>query len=418
MSLDASDIIGAVKNVTKEWAKQRKAEERGARSRHTRAYVYSDRVNFTEIAHAILPAAYEHASGGGKYTVSKRQLYYASREQFRQMTGREIEYGYFANTLLVQYMNQHAATDRWKATADPRGTLVIPNAVSEVRVPCGTTQMENHLRCERESHLWDDIDPRVDVEWPAASAGQRYGAVLYIEKEGFEPLLKEARIAERFDLAVLSCKGQSNVAARRFVDEVCRADGGVPLYVVHDFDKSGFEISQRLTQVSEWAECNDRVTYRFRNRIEVTDLGLRLEDARKYGLQDEPCVFKGGFARDSICTDEEKAFLRSGRRVELNTFTAPQFIEWIESALTAHGLGNRLVPDDAVLSEAWRRALLVARLNHAIDRELQDALVRTEEEDVPNGLRERVAAAVRGGPQPWDAVLYEMAQEALHRADQ
>ena len=179
--------------------------------------------------------------------------------------------------------------------------------------------------------------------------------MLYIEKEGFEPMLQEARIAEGFDLAILSCKGQSVVAARRFVDEVCALGSGVRLFVVHDFDKAGFEISQRLTRVSDWAEEYDRVAYRFKNRIDVIDLGLRLQDVQRYGLAHEPFKFKGRFASDSICTDEEKAFLKSGRRVELNAFTSPQFIEWLERKLTQH-LPKRLIPADDIVQAAYRRA--------------------------------------------------------------
>ena len=70
LMIDASDILGVTKAVTKEWTSQRKAEERGNRSRSSRAYVYSDRVNFTDVADGILPDAYMHASGGGKYTVT------------------------------------------------------------------------------------------------------------------------------------------------------------------------------------------------------------------------------------------------------------------------------------------------------------------------------------------------------------
>ena len=66
MSIDASDILSVAKSVTKEWTKQRKAEERGSRTRYSRQYVYSDRVTFTEVAPKILPGAYDHASGGGK----------------------------------------------------------------------------------------------------------------------------------------------------------------------------------------------------------------------------------------------------------------------------------------------------------------------------------------------------------------
>jgi hypothetical protein len=229
MSITAADILEATRKVTKEWTKQRKAEERGHRSRQSRGHVYSNRVDFTDVADTILPPGYEHASGGGKYTVSKRTFFYAVRDAFKLKTGRELKSGYFAGTLLVQFMNRHPdETAAWKVTADPRGALVIPNCAYVKRVPCGTIQIDNHLREEFREEEPFNIDAGLDIQWPSAAHGQRYQAVLYIEKEGFEPLFQEARIAERFDLAVLSCKGQSVVAARKYVDHVCRRDGGSP----------------------------------------------------------------------------------------------------------------------------------------------------------------------------------------------
>jgi hypothetical protein len=44
---------------------------------------------------------------------------------------------------------------------------------------------------------------------------------LFIEKEGFAPLFKSSGIAERFDIAVMSTKGMSVVAARALVDKMC-----------------------------------------------------------------------------------------------------------------------------------------------------------------------------------------------------
>lgn len=408
MTVNAADILEVTKSVTKEWTKQRKAEERG-RSRSYREYIYSDRVYFTEVAARILPGAYRHASGDGQYTVSKRQLYYACREKFKNQTGRELEYGYFANTLLVQYLNRHPETDSWKVTADPRGTLTIPNAGHEVRIPVGTIQIDNHLRAAARTCDWFDVDAKVGVGWPSVAAGQRYQAVLYIEKEGFEPLLREAGIAERFDLGILSCKGQSVVAARKFVDHVCAAGRGVPLLVVHDFDKAGFEIAQRLTTVSGWAEENDRVTYRFKNRVNVIDLGLRLDDVEEYELEDEGCEFNGHFAPDSPCTAEEKGFLSSGRRVELNAFTSPQFVEWLEAKLAEH-LPTRLIPDDKVLADAYRRALVTARVNAAAEELYQEAVGEAESADVPADLRDQLQKLMAEDPQSWDQALYALAR--------
>ena len=203
MTIDASDILAVTKQVTQKWTKARKAEERGSRSRHSREYIYSDRVGFTEVADSIIPAGYAHASGGGLYSVSLRQMYYACREAFREHTDREIEAAYFSQTLLRQYLNRNPElTATWKITADPRGTLTIPNAANKVRIPCGTIAIEQHL-----SDVSVPIDPlnvslKLRTQWPSLAGGKRYQAVVYIEKEGFEPLLLEAKIAERFDIAI------------------------------------------------------------------------------------------------------------------------------------------------------------------------------------------------------------------------
>jgi hypothetical protein len=412
MTITAADILDVTKSVTKEWTKQRKAEERG-RSRAARAYIYSDRVDFTEVADAILPRGYAHASGNGRYTVDKRQFYYAVRDEFLEMTGREITADYFSQNLLVKYMNQHPdVTADWKITASPRGTLTIPNTGYDLRIPCGTIAVEEHLdKAALACKPFDDLeDVTVDVEWPSLAEGQRYQAVLYIEKEGFDPQLREAKIAERFDLAIVSCKGQSVIAARKFVDHVCRMGGGVPLFVLHDFDKSGFEISQRLTTVSDYSLANDLVKYEFKNEINVTDLGLRLVDVQRYGLKSERCTFKGRFPNDSIATDEEKDFLRSNRRVELNAFTAPQFIEYVTSKLTQH-LGKRLIPNDDVLQDAYRRALAVATINEAITNARDSAIGKAKAATVPKSLRRQLEKALKQSPDAWDKVLYDLVRK-------
>ena len=411
MTISASDILSATKSVTKSWTRQRRAEERGRRSTESRG-LHAGRVNFTDVADEILPGAYTHASGDGKYPVAKRQFYYACREEFKQRTGRELPADYFSNTLLVQYVNRHPEeTASWKLTSDPRGTLTIPNTSYDVHIPCGTLAIGDHLRSAAETVRSLDFNVGLPMEWPSVKHGQRYQAVVFIEKEGFAPLLEETRIAERFDVVILSCKGQSVVAARRFVDAVCSVDGGVPLLVVHDFDKAGFEISQRLTSNSEWAEETDRVAYNFINKIQVADLGLRLVDAEKYELACETVTFKGGFGADSIATSTEQAFLRSNRRIELNAFTSPQFIEWLETKLTEQGLAERLIPDDEVLVAAYRRAIGVAHINHGIAALAEQARRLAEGVAVPTALRRQLQQAMRERPaEAWDRALYALIQ--------
>ncbi len=400
--MDAQSIINAVESVTRPWAKQRKAEERG--SKRQRVYYYSDRVNFTDIADKILPTAYLHASGQGAYTVSQRQLYYAARDAFSEATGREIDYSYFSQTILRQYLNRHDVD--WKITADARGTFSIPNGSFEKRVPVGTIQIDEYLESDRHAINDEDLDASIPIEWPSMAEGQRYAAVLYIEKEGFEPLLKEAQIAERYDLAILSCKGQSVVAARKLVDNVCAKAGGVPLFVVHDFDKAGFEIADCLTEVSLAAEATDRVAYRFENEIKVMDFGLRLVDVQNYALASERCKRNYG---TSGMTKAECEFMSSGRRVELNAFTAPQFIEWLEGKLKKH-LPQRLIPDDDdLLARAYRRAIAVSKINSQLEKIRSKALEEAASASIPKSLRQKIKTEMKNAGEPWDVALYSIA---------
>ncbi|MEX1229637.1 MAG: hypothetical protein WEB58_05325 [Planctomycetaceae bacterium] len=428
MSINAADILSVTKAVTKKWEKTRKAEERGSRSRSSRQYIYSDRINFTDVMDKILPEAYQHASGGGKHWVKKRQLYYASRKRFKELTDRDIEAAYFSQTLLRKYMNTHPETASWKIAADARGHLMIPNAQHVVRVPVGTLEIDDHLRKSNRSYDGTNIDVSLPTEWPSIAPGQRYHAVLFIEKEGFEPMLEEAKIAERYDLAILSSKGQSTEAARRFIDETCFIDGGVPLFVLHDFDKAGFQIAKRLTTVGDWAEESDMVLYQFQHEINVTDLGLRLEDVKKNDLhwaaEKVPCSRRRSckcFRCQPLCqseygiTDDEYEYLYGGQRVELNALTTPQFIALIEAKLQEHGLHKRLIPaDDDVLGEAWRRALAVAEVNSAIWEAQEKATAKYSEADVPKTLRKQIQKAMKDSPAAWDQVLYRMAQSKVN----
>ena len=398
--MDAKSIINAVESVTKPWAKQRKAEERG--SRRPRMYYCSDRVNFTEVAEDILPEAYMHGSGDGKYTISQRNFFYAAREAFREATGREIDFSYFSQTILRKYLNTHDVD--WKVTADPRGTFIIPNTTFKKRIPVGTLQIDEYLRNDRNEIGNDDLDATIPIEWPSMAEGQRYAAVLYIEKEGFEPMMNEARIAERFDLALLSCKGQSVVAARKLVDHVC-SEIGVPLFVVHDFDTAGFQIANSLTKVSKDAEYADRVAYHFENEINVTDFGLRLADVKKYELASEKC--KPTYGTEGM-TSKEIEFMRSGRRVELNAFTAPQFIEWLEGKLQKH-LPNRLIPTDDILDQAYRRAVAVSSINSQLEKIRSTALEEAASANIPKSLRQKIKTEMKNSGEPWDVALYSIA---------
>jgi DNA topoisomerase VI subunit A len=115
--------------------------------------------------------------------------------------------------------------------------------------------------------------------FPTIGPLNRYKYALFIEKEGFGPLLAAGQISEKYDLLLSSSKGLSVTALRQLLDELHKLGVG-KVFVLHDFDISGFSILGTL------GTSNRR--YRFENPIQVVDLGLRLVDVQNEELQSEP----------------------------------------------------------------------------------------------------------------------------------
>jgi hypothetical protein len=156
----------------------------------------------------------------------------------------------------------------------------------------------------------------------------RYRWALFVEKEGFGPLLEEAGIAERFDIAVMSTKGMSTTASRLLVEKLSRK--GVTVLVARDFDKAGFSIVHTMHA--------DTRRYQFSRRPRVVDIGLRLGDVREMGLDHEPVDYRGSTSpainlRECGTTDEEIDFL------VYPSYYGGSWAGWWQGPDRRHGLG-------------------------------------------------------------------------------
>jgi len=164
---------------------------------------------------------------------------YAARPQIQARTGRQLDDQYFTQTLLPDYIDGHGVD--WNVVFDDRGHFREPH--TERTIGLGTLKVR---------HYQSKID-EISFEEPSLRRGSVvtsgpdgcFGAVLFIEKEGFLPLFESVNLAERFDIALMSTKGLSVTAARHLVDEMCGGHG-IPLLVLHDFDKAGFSIVRTL----------------------------------------------------------------------------------------------------------------------------------------------------------------------------
>jgi hypothetical protein len=206
-------ISKSVEKVTKTWTKQKKAEIRSQNaiySRVSRMCVSCSGPTFKDVAHQVLPAAYAKASGDGRYPANARQIMYAARGPLLKLTGKEsITTAYFTQTLLPEYVKSHpSVTADWDVIYDARGHFREPHTDKEV--PLGTLEVRGYLY---EVSKGDGDDPfNIAIElarkFPTIGPANRFGAILFIEKEGFMPLIRSAKLSERFDIAIMSSKGR------------------------------------------------------------------------------------------------------------------------------------------------------------------------------------------------------------------
>jgi hypothetical protein len=98
-----------------------------------------------------------------------------------------------------------------------------------------------------------------------------------------------------------------------------------------------------------------------------------------------------------------------GERVELNAMTSRQFIDFLVQKLVEAGV-SKLVPDEAVLVKAYRRAAATASIERAVD-----AAIEGRQDDgvtVPPGLADVVGARIKGTGLSWDEAVWRLASQA------
>jgi hypothetical protein len=407
--MDADKLIGALTGVTKKWCKQKKKEERAASARLNRSYAMcrSSRYTIRDAAFDVMEGAYLKASANGTLPAMARQIMYAARGPIQDRTGERLESQYFTQTLLPDYLGTFPEkTAHWDVVFDARGHFHEPH--TGVIVPLGTLDVRAYLR-DVQTHTtpWPVPAPFAgadDTRFPTCGPRHRFGAILFVEKEGFLPLFERVRLAERYDLAIMSTKGMSVTASRLLVDRLSR-DHSAPVLVLRDFDKAGFSIAASFTRSSR--------RYIFQCYPRVIDLGLRLADVAPNGLESEDVFYPKGDPtsnlRENGATEEEIAFLYNGRnhgrRVELNAFTSDALVAWIESKLEAHGV-EKVVPTGEALTLAYRRVWerrALAERTAAIARDTHDEAKTLA---IPGDLESQIRVLLDDDPGlPWDAAV-------------
>jgi DNA topoisomerase VI subunit B len=398
-------IVRTVNFVTKRWAKQRRAEERSAAAFERRydALARVKTVDIKEAAARILVEAYMKASSNNTLPANARQVYYAARPLILAQTGKDtLDSKYFCQTVLVDYIEENNLD--WDIVWDDRGHFLEPHTGKVIGL--GTLSVRDYIHAMDHAKLIEACV--VGAEVKTRGPNGRYAAILFVEKEGFLPLLEKVKLPERFDIAIMSSKGMSVTAARMLADNVC-AQYQIPLLTLHDFDRSGFSIGKTVST------SNRR--YTFENTIEVINLGLRLEDVEQLGLEFEPAPLgktDPDAARERLringATEDEIAILVDQElRCELNAMTSEQFVNFVEGKLDEFGV-QKVVPDDNEIAVAYRLFRRGEKILRTVKRVIEEYQV--EDVDVPADLTDRLREYPQDHPHiSWDDALAQLSEE-------
>jgi hypothetical protein len=256
-----------------------------------------------------------NVSDNRRYRFNWRQVFYRVRPIVKQTLGEELDWSYFSQTLVTAYEAENG--EEMMAYRDPRGTFYSPHDGESF--PLGTLQVESFQR----------------PAW-------HYDKVLFLEKEGFFEALKADGWPERHDCALMTSKGQPSRAARDLIDLIGETDEPVQVFCLHDCDAAGTIIFQSL---------QEETRARPRRSLEIVNLGLDPREASELASQGIVEIENVSYdKRQPVAgyVDEESGEWLQTHRVELNAFTTPQFIQWLDEKMST--FSGKVIPPADVLS--------------------------------------------------------------------
>ncbi len=405
-------IVATAKIWTKYKSKLRREQQADARRWEREIAATRDKELTAKAAcqtPGVMKAAYLKASGNGQYPANARQIMYAIRPVLIELMGKEQPWkndSTFTQGILPDYITDHPdETADWDVVYDDRGHFDEPYTGRGIGL--GTVAVRDYIGSWGKNEPCPSIGGwQVERLVSTAGPANRFQYALFIEKEGFASLLKAAKFAERYDLAIFSTKGMSVTAARMLVEALSEVD--VTILALHDYDKAGIKIRHTL--------CNDTRRYAFKTKPKVIDLGLRLEDIAAMQLDPEPVLYgtrinprldilaSGGTHADA------NYLVRGGGpgdwqgyRVELNAMTSDQFVTWLDSRLAELCI-EKVIPSDAVLANAYIRAQRLKRLEREVSTII--AAINAEPIIIPPDLFTQISDELDLLPgQSWDAAI-------------
>ena len=160
---------------------------------------------------------YMKASDDNRLPATVRQIYLCCPAPDRGAHRQAAALRLFQPTLLPNYINEHPECADWDVVYDDRGHFIEPHTKRVIGL--GTLNVRHYLNHVDHLKLEDADFASASVKTYGPNGS--FGAVLYVEKDGFMPLFERVKLAQRFDIAIMSSKAMSVTAARELVNYIC-----------------------------------------------------------------------------------------------------------------------------------------------------------------------------------------------------
>jgi len=304
---DMNDIIRKTLNTAKVKAKKVYMLEHNSNAR-----------NEKEVIMHNIEDAIDKAGSYGKHIFSLRQLYYGIRPYVLDALEKETSYNYFCS-IITEYESIYG--DIPNMYRDPRGYLYHPHLGQEI--PLGTVNVSNYDR----------------PKWT-------FNKIIYSEKKGLFPQLRNVKFPERFDCALMSSEGFASRAVKDLLDLLGETDEEIHMFCIHDGDASGTLIYETLQEATLARKARKFKIHNLGIEAwEAIDMDLAVENFESKSKRPVAQYVKD---RDYESYNENWEEWYQSHRVELNAMTTEQFIEWLEEKLNEFGVG-KVIPDEDTL---------------------------------------------------------------------
>ena len=366
-------------------------------------------MNLLDAGFLCMEEAYNKVSNNGQYWANARQLMYAARPKMLKLSGRNsFTDSYFSQKVLPLFLQQNPdLTASWKVAYDKRGSVIQPHTGQSVGL--GTVDVD---RMQKQKKLMP-MTRLSSFKYTNASPERRFGAILFVEKEGFNQAIEDSGLLERYDVALASTKGNSVIALRSLLDEMVTRNPDFKVFTMTDYDISGASIKSTLTKDNE-------LRYVFKNNIKTIPVCVSWEQAEtlhERGLSepvsldkslDIDAKFDFLVKHNNIDFDGARFLLHQKRRVEINALTTKEILSLIEAAFAKYA--KKVLPDREHLEGAWHEQLLAAYIAK-VEVEVREEVATKQ---MPYGLLDEVTDILENEPTlAWDEAVRRIATKSI-----